>query len=634
MTLVRLEAVSLEYGEQSLLKDANLAIEMRERVCLIGRNGVGKTSLFGLISGERQPDRGSVEKKPDLIVSHVEQSLSGDKGMTVFEAVAEGLAAARQLAEEYERRAERPLDETGLRELEWLQRHIETHGGWHVEQRVETILTELDLAGEQPLVELSGGWQRRVSLAKALVTQPDLLLLDEPTNHLDLGTIEWLEHRLAGFAGSVFFITHDRSFLKRLATRIVELDRGRLTSWPGDYESFLKRKEKWLADEASQNALFDKKLAREEAWIREGIKARRTRNEGRVRALLTLRTERAARVERSRKARVLIDESVASGRKVIEAKNLAHGFGGRPVIEDFSIKIMRGDRIGIIGNNGVGKSTLLRLLLGDLTPGKGVVKLGTNLEIGYFDQLRTTLNPEKTVADNVGGGREYIRIGGKDRHIVSYLNGFLFDAKRSLTPVKALSGGERNRVILARLFTRATNLLVLDEPTNDLDIETLEVLEERLSQFEGTLLLVSHDREFLDNVVTSVLVFEQDGHIREHVGGYSDWLRRGRVLADIDKPKTAPRAGSNKDPRATHRASKLSFHLQRELDSLPAVIEVLEGEIEALQAETSEAGFYAQPYEEVQGVLESLTSKQTALEDAITRWSELEDMQASLKTSD
>ena len=628
MTLVRLEAVSLEYGEQSLLKDANLTIEANERVCLIGRNGAGKSSLFGLLNGEREPDQGLVDKSSDLLISTVEQSLPGNLAVSVFEVVAEGLAPVRRLADEYEHRSRQPLDAAGLRELEGLQRHIETHGGWHVEQRVQTMLSELGLPSEQSFGELSGGWQRRVSLARALVTQPDLLLLDEPTNHLDLGTIEWLEHRLLGFAGSVLFITHDRSFLKRLATRIVELDRGRLTSWPGDYENFLTRKEKFLTDEANQNALFDKKLAQEEAWIREGIKARRTRNEGRVRALMALRGTRAARVNQSAKARVLIDEAQASGRKVIEAKHLTHGFDDRPVIEDFSVKIMRGDRIGIVGNNGVGKSTLLKLLLGELVANRGSVKLGTNLEIGYFDQLRTTLDPDKTVADNVGGGREYIHIGGKDRHIVSYLNGFLFDAKRALTPIKALSGGERNRVILARLFTHATNLLVLDEPTNDLDIETLEVLEERLSQFEGTLLLVSHDREFLDNVVTSLFVFEEDGQIREHVGGYSDWLARGRHLADIEGQKPARAAKTNKDPRGENRANKLSYHLQRELDLLPGQIEVLEHEIEGLHDESTTPGFYDQPYDQVQGTLETLTEKQTALDAAITRWSELEDLQA------
>ena len=636
MTLVRLEDVSLEYGEQSLLKAASLVIETDERVCLIGRNGAGKTSLFGLLSGEREPDRGLVERMPDLLVSSVEQGLPTDLGMSVFEAVAVGLAPVRRLAKEYERRAEAPLDEAGLRELERLQRHIEIHGGWQVEQRVQTILTELGLPGEQILGELSGGWQRRVSLAKALVTRPDLLLLDEPTNHLDLGTIEWLEHRLLGFPGSVLFITHDRGFLRKLATRIIELDRGRLTSWPGDYENFLMRKEKSLADESNQNALFDKKLAQEEEWIREGIKARRTRNEGRVRALMALRETRSERINQGPKARVIIDEAEASGRKVIDAKHLSHAFGDRPVVEDFSIKVMRGDRIGIIGNNGVGKSTLLRLLLGELAPDKGSVRLGTNLEIGYFDQLRTTLHPEKTVVENVGAGREYIRIGGKDRHIVSYLNGFLFDAKRALTPVKSLSGGERNRVILARLFTQAINLLVLDEPTNDLDIETLEVLEERLAQFEGTLLLVSHDREFLDNVVTSVLVFEEDGRILEHVGGYSDWLARGRLLADIDqaKQKTARAPRTGKSTETASRASKLSYHLQRELDSLPERIERLEHEIEALQGEAVAPGFYAQPYSEVQVILESLTEKQSLLDEAITRWSELEDMQASFKTGD
>lgn len=636
MTLVRLEDVSLEYGEQSLLKAASLVIETDERVCLIGRNGAGKTSLFGLLSGEREPDRGLVERMPDLLISSVEQGLPTDLDMSVFEAVAAGLAPVRRLSEEYERRAEEPLDEAGLRELETLQRHIEIHGGWQVEQRVQTILTELGLPGEQILGELSGGWQRRVSLARALVTRPDLLLLDEPTNHLDLGTIEWLEHRLVGFPGSVLFITHDRGFLRKLATRIVELDRGRLTSWPGDYENFLMRKEKSLADESNQNALFDKKLAQEEAWIREGIKARRTRNEGRVRALMALRETRSERINQGPRARVVIDEAEASGRKVIDARHLSHDFGDRPVVEDFSIKVMRGDRIGIIGNNGVGKSTLLRLLLGELAPDRGSVSLGTNLEVGYFNQLRTTLNPQKTVADNVGAGREYIRIGGKDRHIVSYLNGFLFDAKRALTPVRALSGGERNRVILARLFTQAINLLVLDEPTNDLDIETLEVLEERLAQFEGTLLLVSHDREFLDNVVTSVLVFEEDGQILEHVGGYRDWLARGRRLADVDRPKhkTAREPRIGKSPETASRASKLSYHLQREFDSLPKRIERMEHEIEALQGEAGAPGFYAQPYSEVQVILESLTEKQSLLDEAITRWSELEDMQASFKTGD
>ena len=463
------------------------------------------------------------------------------------------------------------------------------------------------------------------------MSDPDLLLLDEPTNHLDLGTIEWLEQRLVGFRGGVFFITHDRSFLKRLATRIVELDRGRLTSWPGDYQNFLTRKDKALIDEANQNALFDKKLAQEEAWIREGIKARRTRNEGRVRALKSLRETRTARIGQTSKARVPIDEADASGRKVIEAKHLMHGFGERVVIEDFSVKIMRGDRIGIVGNNGVGKSTLLRLLLGELAPDKGSVELGTNLEIGYFDQLRVTLDEDKTVADNVGGGRDFIRIGGKDRHIVSYLNGFLFDAKRALTPVKSLSGGERNRVILARLFTHATNLLVLDEPTNDLDIETLEVLEERLSQFEGTLLLVSHDRAFLDNVVTSVLVFEEDGQIREHVGGYSDWLARGRRLADIEKPKQKPTQGARtaKDAKSGARANKLSYKLQRELDLLPEKIAVLESEIGELQDQIAAAKFYDQSYDQVQSVLDTLTETQTTLDSAITRWSELEDLQAN-----
>ena len=633
MVLVRLDSVSVEFGEQALLSDASLAIETNERVCLIGRNGAGKTSLFRLISGQSEPDRGDIDRSADLLISRLEQTLPIAGEETVFEAVAEGLAEIRQLVDEYQRRSGDSLDAQGLRELEALQQRIEAHGGWHVEQRVNTMLSELELPGPRKLRELSGGWQRRVSLARALVAAPDLLLLDEPTNHLDLATIEWLEHKIRVFPGSVLFITHDRTFLQKLATRIVELDRGRLTSWPGDYQNFLRRRDKALEEEATQNALFDKKLAQEEAWIREGIKARRTRNEGRVRALLALRAVRSQRTKQEARARINIDQAEASGRKVIEARNVTHGFGGQPLIKDFTFRVMRGDRIGIIGNNGVGKSTLLKILLGELAPDRGSIKLGTNLEVGHFDQLHTPLDPEKTVADNVGSGHDFVRINGKDRHVISYLNGFLFSAERSMTPVKALSGGESNRVKLAKLFTRATNLLVLDEPTNDLDVETLEVLEERLSQYEGTLLMVSHDRTFLDNVVTSVLVFEADDCIREHVGGYSDWLRRGRELAELDNPNRIETEASKSAPRtkAPSKSSKLSYKLQRELDALPERIEALEHEVASLQQQTNALGFYEQSYEEVRKALDALTIKGTELDRAMERWSELEDLQRELK---
>ena len=482
--------------------------------------------------------------------------------------------------------------------------------------------------------ELSGGWRRRVALAKALVQKPDLLLLDEPTNHLDIATIKWLEDRVYGYAGAVMFITHDRAFLQRLATRIVEIDRGNLTSWPGDYDNFLNRKEKLLEDEAAAHARFDKKLEQEEAWIRQGIKARRTRNEGRVRALKKMREERSMRVAKEATARIHIEEAEQSGRKVIRARNVCYSYGTEPVIRDFSIKIMRGDRIGLIGNNGVGKTTLLRLLLGELEPDTGTIKHGTNLEIGYFDQLRQNLDLEKSVAYNVGDGRTYIRLNGKDRHIVGYLKGFLFSPKRSITPVKSLSGGERNRVILAKLFTRPANLLVLDEPTNDLDIETLEVLEQKLCEYTGTLIVVSHDRQFLDNVVTSTVVFEDDGTVQEYVGGYSDWLRQGHQLAETDNPLELEQSKHQADERRRNsKPSKLSYKDQRELDQLPSEIQVIESVITDLQQQVAAPDFYTQDNELVQQKLKELTEAEARLEQRIERWGELETLQESFRSS-
>ncbi len=629
MTLVRFDKVSLEYGDNPLLINADLTIEAGERVCLIGRNGAGKTSLLHLITGVVHPDHGEIELKTDLRVSQLDQNLPETLDSTVHEVVSHGLARVKAWVDEYERKSAETPDAHGLRELQELQHNIESADGWHLEQRIETILSELDLPAERKLAELSGGWRRRVALAKALVGKPELLLLDEPTNHLDLATIEWLEHIVISYPGSVVFVTHDRTFLQKLATRIVEIDRGKLISWPGSYQNYLRRKEKALEDEAQANQLFDKRMSEEEVWIRQGIKARRTRNEGRVRTLMAMRAERAKRIDRPHGARINIEEGERSGRKVIRLRNVTHSFDDKPLIQNLSLKIMRGDRIGLVGNNGVGKSTLLNILLGTITPQQGTVKHGTNLEIGYFDQLRQQLELDRSVADNIGGGKDYIRINGKDRHVIGYLKGFLFSPKRAMTPVRALSGGERNRIILAKLFARPTNLLVLDEPTNDLDIQTLDVLEQRLVEYQGTLIVVSHDREFLDNVVTSIFVFEATGSIREYVGGYSDWIRRGRELADMENPNQTAQSRRSKAAAEARRSEpkKLSYKQQRELDKLPAQIEVLEARIGGLQARIAAPDFYGQPHDRVQKALDELGSSNSKLEISIERWTELEGIQ-------
>ncbi|HET6631051.1 MAG TPA: ATP-binding cassette domain-containing protein, partial [Woeseiaceae bacterium] len=604
---------------------ASLTLEPNERVCLIGRNGAGKSTLLRIITGEQQADAGEIRRKQGLRTSQLEQALPETLDLPVHEYVAAGLAHLQSLIDEYERRSAAGLDRAGLRELEELQRRIEAEGGWSLDKQVERILSELKLPAEQHLSELSGGWQRRVGLARALVSNPELLLLDEPTNHLDLASICWLEDRVRGFRGTVLFITHDRAFLRGLATRIVELDRAQLTSWPGDYDNFLRRKEESLQAEERESQLFGKKLDEEETWIRQGIKARRTRNEGRVRALQALRAEAAerGRFKPQDKARINIEEADASGRKVIELHNVHHGFGGETLIDGLSLKIMRGDRIGLIGNNGVGKSTLLRIMLGELEPDAGTVKHGTNLEIGYFDQLRRDLDPDRTVAETVGDGRDYILVNGKERHVIGYLRGFLFPAKRAMTKIGALSGGECNRVILARLFTRPTNLLVLDEPTNDLDVETLEVLEDRLMEYRGTLIVVSHDRAFLDNVVTQVLVFENGG-VRRYIGGYSDWARRGESLTVKEDPENAPAENAVSGLRRRPASAKLSYKLKRELDLLPERIESLEARIGSLQAQIGEPDFYARAFAEVQPVLDELAARQGELEAAVERWAELE----------
>ena len=635
MPLITFDEISLEFGDQKILNNVSMALEPGERVCLIGRNGAGKSTLINIINNKVEPDSGEIVRQSHLRVSQLEQSLPETRDISVKDYVAEGLEHLQLLLKEYEILSHKDIENNPqlLREIEDLQHQIEAEGGWNIDQRVDTIISELNLPAELKMDQLSGGWRRRVALGKALVSNPQLLLLDEPTNHLDLSTIQWLENKFSHFTGAILFITHDRAFLQKLATRIIELDRGKLSSWPGTYHDYLINKEKALEEEAKSNALFDKKLNEEEVWIRQGIKARRTRNEGRVRALQEMRKEVAKRLKPQNKARIHIEEAEQSGRKVIEAHNICHSYGEQKLIEKLSLKIMRGDRIGLVGNNGVGKSTLLKILLGEIKPNSGTVKIGTNLEIAYFDQLRRNLDPEKTIAQIVGEGGDYIKINGKDRHVIGYLRGFLFTAKRAMTKIKVLSGGEKNRVILAKLLTKPSNLLVLDEPTNDLDVETLEVLEERLSEYKGTLIVVSHDREFVDNVVSSILVFEDTGVIQNYAGGFSDWIRHGKHLAEMDNP-TPKKQENNSDSSNKKRSGnkKLSYKLKLELDSLPDKIESLEKEVAELEAQTNEDDFYSRPYEPQQPILDEMKNKQDALDDAIYRWAELENMEKELQT--
>jgi ATP-binding cassette subfamily F protein uup len=625
--LVRFDAVSVAFGEQRVLTEADFVIEPNERVCLLGRNGAGKSTTLRLITGNLEPDHGSVERPLRLRWSLLDQQLADESEELVQDYVARGMVAQLERIADFERlSAQAERSRSVLAQIEALQREIEAGGGWSSDLRVRTVLSELGLSGERRMSELSGGWRRRAALAQALVSNPELLLLDEPTNHLDISTIEWLESKVRGYAGAVLFVTHDRSFVERVATRIVAIDRGKLRSWPGGYVDYLEQKAKSDADEQRHDALFDKKLAEEEVWIRKGVKARQSRNEGRVRALEELRKIRAGRIKRPRAARILINESTEiSGRKVIEVRNVSHGYEGKLLLKDFSLRVMRGDRVGIIGNNGVGKSTLLKILLGELEPDVGSVKLGTNVEVAYFDQLRRELDVNKTVAEIVGEGREYVHIQGRKKHVVAYLTDFLFSAKRALTPIAALSGGERNRVILARLFTRPANLLVLDEPTNDLDVETLEALEDRLADYDGTLICVSHDRYFLDTVVTSTLVFEDDGQLRRHAGGYSDWLERGRALAVVDSPHDDARQARR---AARERASprKLSYHLQRELDAWPERITRVERRVAELRALVSEPDFYKRAGDDVARNLAALAAAEQELEVAVDRWAELEQL--------
>ena len=610
--LLTLERVSLAFGHLPLFSDASLQIDAGERLALIGRNGSGKSSLLKVLSGETPADTGTIWRSPALRIARLDQAaFAGDgapslSGVTAREEIRRGLPAVDPAAEE----------------------------AWRGDQRVDYVISRLGIPADRPFADLSGGWRRRTLLAKALVSDPDLLLLDEPTNHLDIEAIRWVQDFVRDFKGAVLVVTHDRAFLAAIATRIVDLDRGRLTSWPGSYSAYLEKKAAAIEDDARALARLDKKLEKEEAWLRQGVKARRTRNEGRVRDLLKLRAERAAVRGHAGEVRMSVDASVTTGKLVFEAEAVTKQFDGRSVISQYSQRIMRGDRIGLIGPNGSGKTTLLRMLVGELEPDAGTVRRGTNLQVAYFDQKREELDPERTVADTVNDGNTTIAVNGTAKHVIGYLADFLFPRERAVSPVKSLSGGERNRLLLARLFAKPANVLVLDEPTNDLDIETLELLEELVGEFPGTVLLVSHDRVFIDRVVTSTLAFEGGGRVAEYVGGYEDYLRQksratetgGRTTEDRGRRPDSGRVAAAGGQAAGARQRRLSYNEQRELAALPGAIDALEAEQKALHEEAASQEFYKATPEHISGVLSRIDGIQAELDVALERWIELQEV--------
>ncbi|MEK7991754.1 MAG: ATP-binding cassette domain-containing protein [Thiotrichaceae bacterium] len=628
MSLVNLDNVSIAFGHVTLLDKINLRLEKGERVCLIGRNGEGKSTLLKIISGQIQAESGLLQFQQGSRISYLAQEPVFEPNDTIFHAVARGLGEIGELVQNYHdlvHQLSEKQDDALMKKLEHAQHELEAQDGWLFEQRVETILSRLSLSADGKVEELSGGWKRRVAIAQALVTAPDLLLLDEPTNHLDIEAITWLEDLLLEFNGSLLFISHDREFMQRLATRIIELDRGKLTSYPGDYQTYLRSKQAALEAEASQNAKFDKVLAQEEVWIRQGIKARRTRNEGRVRALKKMRQERQQRRETIGKVKLSVDSGESSGKMVIEAENITKSYDGKLLIKPFSTLIIRGDKIGLIGPNGVGKSTLLKMLLDEIQADSGKIKHGTQLQVAYFDQLRAQLDPEQTLYDAIGQGRDNVEINGQSKHVMSYLNDFLFVPARAYSPIKSLSGGECNRLLLAKLFTKPANLLVMDEPTNDLDVESLELLEELLMNYKGTLLLVSHDRSFLDNVVTSVFAFEGDAVVNEYVGGYADWLRQ-RTPVEVDKSTKVEKEPTKVEMlvKPAEKVRKLNYKEQRELDSLPVKIEELETSLAKLQETIASSEFYKKQQAEVNETLNTMKSVEAELQECYKRWESLE----------
>lgn len=630
MSLLTLRDVSLSFGSAPLLDHVNFSLDRGERVCVVGRNGEGKSTLLKVVEGIHLPDSGEVVRQGGLVLASLPQEVPVTLTGTVFDVVADGLGETASLLSRYHALSDRYAhgDETVLDELSRTQEAMEAAGGWMLSSKVEQVLSRLQLDGEADFASLSGGRKRRVLLARSLVNEPDILLLDEPTNHLDIESITWMETFFRDYQGTLLFITHDRSFLQNIATRIIEIDRGQLRDFPCTYNEYLERKQQLLDAEAQANALFDKKLAQEEVWIRQGIKARRTRNEGRVRALKELRNERAERRERVGKVNLAVSEAERSGKVVLEASHISLGYNGQTLVDDFSVAVMRGDKIGLIGPNGVGKTTLVRALLGQIPVQKGEVRDGTKLEVAYFDQLRAQLDPERSVMENVVEGSDFIEVNGVRKHALAYLQDFLFSPQRSRTPVKALSGGERNRLLLAKLFTRPANLLVMDEPTNDLDVETLELLEELLVNYNGTLLLISHDRAFLDNVVTSTWAFEGNGQVREYVGGYEDWLRQrpvaGSVTPEAKSPVAAPAAASatSAEP-VTAPKRKLSYKEQRELEAIPAQISALEKEQATLQTLLNDADFYVRAPQDATAAAGRLAVIDDELLGLLDRWETL-----------
>ncbi len=631
MPLLRLSNVSIAYGTHALLKHADFQLDAGERVGLLGRNGEGKSTLMKIIAGDTHADEGDVWQQPELKLAWLAQSPDLPDDATIYDAVASGLGDLGAIIARYH---DLSLtmdydDEKALNELGDLQHELEARDGWAFQQRVETTLSKLNLPPELKIQGLSGGWKRRVDLARSLVMDPEVLLLDEPTNHLDFESIAWLEDQVLNFQGAVLFVTHDRAFLQKLATRIVDLDRGNLVSWQGTYDDYLTRKAAALEDEANQNAEFDKKLADEEVWIRQGVKARRTRNEGRVRALERLRSERSERRNVQGTAKMGLDSGEKSGKKVLEVSNISFKYDDKTIINDFSTLIQRGDKIGLIGANGAGKSTLLKLLLKQLEPTSGTIEQGTKLEIAYFDQLRDQLDPDMSVVDTIAHGNDFVDIGGQQRHVISYLGDFLFSPARARSPVKSLSGGEKNRLLLARLFTRPANLIVMDEPTNDLDLETLELLEAKLLEFDGTLLLVSHDRAFLDNVVTNIFVLDGSGNVQEFFGGYTDWLEYNKTLeataALAAKKSTASKVEKLAPVSTAPKKKKLSFKEQQELEKLPALLDELEAKKAALTAEMNAPTFYKQEQTLVNNALNAFQNLEKELANCYARWNELEE---------
>ncbi|MFI4913957.1 MAG: ATP-binding cassette domain-containing protein [Steroidobacterales bacterium] len=627
--LIRLDKVSLAYGAKPLLEQVSLQVDAGERVCVVGRNGEGKSSLLRLVRRESAPDEGTVWIRPGARVAHLAQDIASIGDDTVGELVTAGMPEVARALAEYHALSLQPSSSQLAARLDRLHRELDAANGWQLEQHVATVLSRLGLDAQAHFDQLSGGWRRRVLLARALVSDPDVLLLDEPTNHLDIEAIEWLEETMLEFRGALLFVSHDRAFVNRLATRVIELDRGALMSSTGNYDDYARTKEQLLQIEGQRNALFDKKLAQEEVWIRKGVEARRTRNEGRVRALYALRAARRQRRERTGRIELARQETDESGQLVFEAENISVRFGHEPIIADSSARIIRGDRIGIVGPNGAGKTTLIKLLLGEIEPSSGRIRHGSRLELAYYDQQREQLALDESVMENVSGRNDQVIVNGQSRHVSGYLRDFLFRPDQLKTPARALSGGERNRLLLARLFARPANLLVLDEPTNDLDIDTLELLEEFVSEFPGTLLLVSHDRTFLDHVVTSLLVFEGNGRVTDFVGGYSDWARyrQGRREPGRAPLKSATAVPTARRPGADAKPRKLSYKDQRELQGLPDKLQALEAEKEQLQTRINDPALYAPvgaAKTEVTAYLQRLETLAREIEAGYARWAALE----------